>query len=182
MPTADTLEIVTIVVLMLGFITYRQTRWQPVRLSKLLRMPVIFAVAAFATIPTSVQSLPTGWRLGVRDVALIGVELALGVVVGILMGRWTEIATHGGSVVSRVAGRGIAVWIGFIAVRVSLGIFGSTLGAPLGRMMSIAFFMVVTVKVAQAIVIRSRVAQQGLAQNQPPLTPSGQGSRVPAGV
>lgn len=162
----QTFEYVALAVLMLGFITYRQTRWQSVRLSKLLRMPAILLVAALATIQTSARLLGAGWHPGARDLALVGVELGLGLVGGVLMGRWTQIRTQGDDVVSRVVGRGLAVWVGFIVIRVALGVLGSVLGAPLGSMPSTILVVIAVVKLAQALVVRTRVARH-LASSSP---------------
>jgi hypothetical protein len=169
----ETFETVAVAVLVIGFVTYRQTRWVPVKLSKLLRMPVIFAVAGALQIPSSLKQLPRGWHLDALDVAVISGELVLALVVGWLMGRMTEIANVRGVTSSRLGGWGIAVWLIFIAVRIGLGVVASAWSAPLAALPVTVFFVVAAVKLAQLVVVRERLAihhrghGQTVEQNQP---------------
>jgi hypothetical protein len=155
----NTTETIAIALVVLAFITYRQTRWVSVKLGKLLRMPVIFVIAGLLQIPSTSQQLPAGWHLGGLDVLLIAVELVLALMVGWLMGRRTEIASVDGVVSSRLGGAGVAVWLGFVAIRVGLAFAGAALHAPLPNLPVVIFFVVAAIKITQAIVVRERVAR-----------------------
>jgi hypothetical protein len=161
-----TTETIVLALAVLAFITYRQTRWVPVTLGKLLRMPAIFVAAGLLQIPSTARQLPAGWHLGATDVVLIGAELVLALAVGWLMGRLTEIAVVGGSVSSRLGAPGVAVWLGFVAVRIGLAVVGGALHAPLATLPVVIFFVVAAIKVTQAVVVRERLAQHGTQQSR----------------
>lgn len=162
----NTTETIAIALVVLAFITYRQTRWVSVKLGKLLRMPVIFVIAGLLQIPSTSQQLPPGWRLGGLDVVLIAVELVLALIVGWQMGRRTEIASVDGVVSSRLGGAGVAVWLGFVAVRVGLAFAGAALHAPLATLPVVIFFVVAAIKITQAVVVRERVASHQEQRSQ----------------
>lgn len=151
-----------IAVVVIGFITYRQSRWLPVRLGKMLTMPAIFLVAGVLQVPSSLQQLPRGWHLGSLDLVLIAVEVVLALVVGWLLGRVTEVRTIDGVLSSRLGGRGIALWLTFIAVRIGLGFAATSWSAPLAALPATIFFVVTVIKVAQLVVVRKRIANHQL--------------------
>jgi hypothetical protein len=161
-----TSETILIALAVLAFITYRQTRWVPVTISKLLRMPIVFVVAGLLQIPSTARQLPVGWHLGVLDVVLIGAELVLAVAVGWLMGRLTEIAVIGTTVSARLGVAGVAVWLGFVAVRIGLAIAGGALHAPLATLPVVIFFVVAVIKITQAVVVRERLARHRVEQSR----------------
>jgi hypothetical protein len=172
----QTLATLGVAVVLIGFITYRQTRWQPVRLAKLLKMPLIFAVIGLALLSQSAKQLPVGWHFDALDLVLIGVELLLGLSVGWLMGRLTQIQTIEGVVSSRLAGAGVAVWVAFIALRIGLSIAASALSAPLAALPATILLMVAAIKVAQAVVMHGRVGrhqgEEDLTRTEPTNRPT----------
>ncbi|MET0693107.1 MAG: hypothetical protein ABWX96_02155 [Propionibacteriaceae bacterium] len=155
-----------VAVLLIAFITFRQTRWQPVRAAKLLRMPLIFAVIGLLLVSQSARQLPAGWHLDALDAGVIGFELLVAVVVGWWMGRLTQIRTIDGVVSSRLTGPGVGVWLGFIALRIGLGILASALSAPLAALPATILFVVAAIKIVQAVVIRERVARHRAAERE----------------
>jgi hypothetical protein len=159
-----------VAILLIAFITYRQTRWQPVRVAKLLKMPLIFAVIAVVLLTQSVRQLPAGWHLDALDFGVIAFELVLGLGVGWWMGRLTQIRTSDGVLSSRLGGAGVAVWLGFIALRIGLGIAASVMSAPLAALPATVIFVVVAIKIVQAVVIRGRVARHQAQELRPVLS------------
>jgi hypothetical protein len=147
-----------VAVVIIAFVTYRQSRWVPVRLGKMLRMPIIFVVVGVLEVPSSLKQLPAGWHLDTLDVVVIAVELVLALGVGWLMGRLAEIRIIDGILSSRLGRRGIAVWLGFIAVRVGLGFAAVAWSAPLAALPATIFFVVAVIKSTQLVVVRERVA------------------------
>jgi hypothetical protein len=139
-------------------------------MAKLLRMPVIFAVAGAVMISQSAHQLPPGWHLGAMDAVVIGFELVVALAAGWWMGRLTQIRTIDGTVSSRLGRGGVAVWIGFLALRISLDLSASAISAPLAALPATIFFVIAAIKIVQAVIIRERVARHrsaGLAPVQP---------------
>lgn len=149
---------------LLIFISVRQLRWQPVALKRLLTMPVILLGAGVVIAAQTYQSL-SALHPGAVDVMSIVVELALAVVGGLLMGRLTKIETIDGQIKSRLSGPGLAVWFGFIAVRIGLAVLAHMTGAELASSTPLIFVMIAAVKATQAFVIIQRVSRHrvGLA-------------------
>jgi hypothetical protein len=100
----------------------------------------------------------------------IVVELALAVVGGLLMGRLTKIETIDGQIKSRLSGPGLAVWFGFIAVRIGLAVLAHATGAELASSTPLIFLMIAVVKATQAFLITQRVSRHravGTAGHRP---------------
>ena len=148
---------IVLAIAVIAFVTIRQTRWSPVSLGRLFRMPLIFGLVGIV-MAVQAAARPGGLgHLGGRDVAVIAIELAVGVVAGWLMGRQTEIATVDGVTRSRLRPAGLAVWLGFIGVRISLGVLGSVLGLGIVTQPMAIFLVLAVVKGIQALMVRERL-------------------------
>ncbi len=145
-------------VALLIFISLRQLRWQPVDLRRLITMPVILLGAGVVIGAQTYQSL-SALHPGAGDVMSIVVELVLAVVGGLLMGRLTKIETIDGQVRSRLTGPGLAIWCGFIAVRIGMAVLAHATGAELASSTPLIFLMIAVVKATQAFVISQRVSR-----------------------
>ena len=161
-----TLETLGLAAAVIVFITVRQLGWQRVNLSRLLRMPVIFGVLGTISLVSAGRSLPTGWHLHALDVAIIATELAGGVAAGWFMGRLTEIRTVDGVTSSRLTGLGVGVWLGFLALRIELGMFAHIGGAALAELPGTILLVVAGVKVVQALMIRERISAHHAARER----------------
>lgn len=168
----DTIEMIVVAVAVIAFVTIRQTRWSPVSLGRLFRMPLIFGLVG---VVMGVQAVAKGslGHLGGRDFAVIAIELAVGVVAGWLMGRQTEIATVNGVTRSRLRPAGLAVWLGFIGVRIGLGVLGSVLGLEIVTQPMAIFLVLAVVKGIQALMVRERLDRHRSELSQPAYARSG---------
>ncbi len=163
---------------LLIFISIRQLRWQPVALRRLLMMPVIL-LAVGVVVATRTYSDLGALHPGAGDVMSIVVELALAIVGGLLMGRLTKIETIDGRIKSRLTGPGLAIWFGFIAVRIGMDVLASMTGAELAASAPMILLMVAVVKGTQAFVITQRVNRhQAIGTGTGQITRTGVADRV----
>ena len=142
-----TVETVVIGLAIIAFITYRLSQWQSVRPSRLMRMPLILGVVGVISLAGSGEQLLH--TLTVLDIALLGAELTIGVVAGWLIGRLTEIRTFADGTKSKLVPAGIAVWLGFIAVRIGFGVAAAMLGASLAAMPGMTLIVIAVIKGVQ---------------------------------
>jgi hypothetical protein len=161
-----TVETVVIGLAIIAFITYRLSQWQSVRPSRLLRMPLILAVLGVISLAGSSQQL-LHWHPAVLDLAILGAELTIGVVAGWLIGRLTEIRTFADGTKSKLVPVGIAVWLGFIAIRIGFGVAASMLGASLAALPGLTLIVLAVVKGVQGLMVHGRVVRH-LAAERPP--------------
>lgn len=168
-----TLEAVVLGLVIIAFITYRLRQWQTVDLSRMLTMPLVLVVLGVISLAGSQGQLPRGWHLGILDIAILGFELGAGLFVGWVIGRLTEIRTFDGGTRSRLTPAGLAVWLGFVAVRIGLGVAASMLGASLAAMPAMTMFVIALIKVVQALLVRQRVVRHQYAREHRTYLPSG---------
>lgn len=160
MPT-QTILIIVVAIVLLIFISVRQMRWQ--QPGRQLRMPFILAIVGVVEASRTWNNALLS-KLSALDFAMIGVELCLAVLGGWLMGRLSEVATVNGSTQSRLRPAGLAVWFGFILVRVGMAALGGVLGAALASNTAVIMFMVAIVKGTQVLIVRERISRHELAQ------------------
>lgn len=151
---------------LLLFISFRQMRWSSVSVGRMLRMPaILFGVGLFLAAKTftnfgSLHVHPT-------ELLLIGGEAVVALIGGWLMGRLTQIGTVQGLTQSRLRPVGLAVWFGFLAVRIGLDLFAHVLHFELAASTPLILCMVAIVKAGQALVVRERVDQHERQQVAP---------------
>ena len=159
-----TVETVVIGLAIIAFITYRLSQWQSVRPSKLMRMPLILGVVGVISLAGSGEQL---LHTTVLDIALLGAELTIGVFAGWLIGRLTEIRTFADGTKSKLVPAGIAVWLGFVAVRIGFGVAAAMLGASLAAMPGMTLIVIAVIKGVQGLMVHSRVVRHLAAEQLP---------------
>ncbi|WP_286345912.1 hypothetical protein [Frondihabitans sucicola] len=70
---------------LVGFIAYRQLRWTRTDRASVWRMPLILGVIGVINLSSTAKNA----TVGAPDITIIGIELVLAVVIGLLMGRLT---------------------------------------------------------------------------------------------
>jgi hypothetical protein len=160
--SSETILTIVLGLFVLIFISVRQMRWQQADIGKLMKMPLILALAGVVIAATSWTGNLLS-HVGPLDFLVAGVELGAALVGGWLMGRLTEIATIKGVTQSRLRPAGLAVWLGFIALRVGLGVIAGLLGAALASTPAMILFMIAIVKATQGLIVRDRIARHELS-------------------
>ncbi|WP_152361767.1 hypothetical protein [Microlunatus speluncae] len=153
---------------LLIFVSVRQLSWQPVKARRLLMTPLVLVGAA---VVVGIQTYPAmgAPQVGIADVLTIAAELGLAVVGGLLMGRLTRIDIVAGEIKSRLTGPGLAIWFGFIAVRITMAVLSHQAGGQLASSTPLIFVLIAIVKGIQAFVITRRVDRLASAPARVPV-------------
>ena len=157
--STSTIETIIVALAAIVFVTYRQTRWQTVGLSRLLQMPVILGVAGLVTIRGTIQHLPHGWQPTTTDIVVLLGELVAGLVAGVLIGRLAILRTENGVLRTRLGGAGLAVWLGFLGLRIGLEMVAALVGASFAAQPGVTLLVVAVIKLVQALVVWERASR-----------------------
>lgn len=171
--SVQTFEMIGIAVLVIAVVTIRQCRWQPVNMSRLIRMPLVFGVIGVVELITGLSHVGSGLHVRGLDVAIIGGELTLGLLAGWLMGRLTRIRRIEGVLKFRLAGPGIGVWLGFIVVRIGLAGLAHVLNAELAEQSGTVLIVVAVIKTIQALMVRDRIERHATEERRREQIPVG---------
>lgn len=159
--STQTLLTIVLGIGVLLFISVRQMSWQ--KPGRQLKMPLVLAVVGvIEAASTWNQALLS--KLSMVDFVLVGVEVVLALLGGWLMGRMTQIATINGVTQTRLRPAGLAVWLGFIALRIGMAIIGGMLGAALASNAAVILFVVAIVKGTQMLIVWDRANRHELAE------------------
>lgn len=140
-------------VAVLGWIVYRQTRWQVLDPARIWRMPVILAVIGLV----SLRSAPADARSldGVAVALLVGTGL-LSLGVGALMGQLSQLRVAEGRWEARTGWAGSLLWLVLIVVRVGVDAGASALGAKIVTSTGVILLMVALNRVGRTLVLVRR--------------------------
>lgn len=129
----DTLANIVLIVLLVGWLGYRQTTWRPVAPSRLWRTPLILAVLGIVNLARGDVGI------GGLDVAVLVIEVVLALGVGAWMGALAHFrpldrpvtSRRGESVVveSRTGWWGLALWAALLLVRIGIDVAATAIGA-----------------------------------------------------
>jgi peptidoglycan/LPS O-acetylase OafA/YrhL len=159
MSPAQLSEIV-LVVAVLGWIVYRQTRWQVLDPARIWRMPIILAVVGLI----SLRSTPAdgGTLDGVVVALLVGTGL-LSIGVGALMGLMSQLRVADGRWQARTGWAGSLLWLVLIAVRIGVDVGASALGAKIVASTGVILLMVALNRIGRNLVLVRRADLGGPA-------------------
>lgn len=161
----------------LGWVIYRQLTWQIVRLSRLWRLPVILGVVGIIMLAQT-RSLTVIRPL---DLAILGGELVIALIVGAGMGRMATFRTRAqrpgdvdhrngerhdpaGTVIEcRTGGWGAALWVILIVIRVGIELLVTQYdrSALLESLGTIVLVLALN-RGARAFVVANRMERRGL--------------------
>lgn len=143
---------------LLIFISVRQMRWQSADRASKLRLPMILVLVGLI-MAAQTFGTPGALRVSIGDLGLVAVEAGIAVAGGWLMGRLTQISTIDGGTRSRLSTVGLAVWLGFLAIRIGAEVLAHLDHLTLAASTPLILFMIAIVKGTQALTVRARVQQ-----------------------
>lgn len=143
---------------LIAFVSYRQTQFSPVNPAKAAKLPVALLISAVVMAASQGAAL-TSLRPGAADLLLLAAEALVAVAAGWGMGRLAQIAPVDGVLSSRLRPAGLAVWFGFILIRVAGGVIADVDHLALAASLPLVFVMLAIVKGTQAAVVSGRVAR-----------------------
>ncbi len=151
-----TLDTIVVIALIVAVVLIRSITWREVKLSKLTRMPIVLGLVGVVLLAQVIASLGSTWRPSSVDLGVLGGELVLAVVAGWAMGRLSEFRTLDGVVASRLRLSGVAVFLGFVAVRVGVAAFAGSIGGTPALLSSSVLLVIAVIKLTQGLVVTER--------------------------
>ncbi len=156
------LENAVLIVLIIGWIGYRQTTWRPVLVGRMFRTALILGIVGVVLLVQTARTL-TG-----LDVAVLIVEVVISLGVGAWMGaiarfRPLDPPTPVGSsgqlarFESRTGWWGMALWLFVLAVRVVIDIVATGMGAHAVTTSGVIVLLIAANRVARTAVIGARL-------------------------
>ena len=154
---------ILLVVLLIGWLGYRQSTWRPVVPSRLWRTPIVLAAVG-------VFSLARGATFGPMDLAVLVIELVLSLGVGAWMGALAHFRVQeqpadgaGARVESRTGWWGMALWILLVAARVGIDVVAASMGAAAATGAGVILLVFAANRAARGAVVSARLARLSTA-------------------
>ncbi|MEC3953370.1 hypothetical protein VMT65_10040 [Nocardia sp. CDC153] len=144
-----------VAVLVIGWIMYRQTRWQVLDPTRLWRGPIILGVVGFL----QMKSVLAGGTPSVTAVALLALSAALGLGFGLVMGLLSQVRTGAEGLEARTGWIGSALWIVLLAVRIGVDVVARMAGAEAVTSIGAILLVVALNRVGRALVLARRAEQ-----------------------
>lgn len=154
-----------LIVLVIGWIGYRQTTWRPVAIGRMYRLALILAIVGAGLL---VQQ--SGGLTGL-DVAVLLVEVVISLGVGAWMGAIARfrpldppVPVGSSDQVARFASRtgwwGLALWLVVIAVRVGIDVLATGLGAHAATSTGVILLLIAANRAARTAVFAVRLERR----------------------
>ncbi|MCU1414512.1 MAG: hypothetical protein JWN80_1852 [Microbacteriaceae bacterium] len=158
----QTIANAAIILLLVGFIAFRQLQWRPVIVARMWRFPIIMGVIGLFLISTQTK----GQTLTAFDIGVILIELVIAVGVGALMGRIAQFkkldtgnAPQAAEFASRTGWVGMVLWIVMIGIRVGIDIWATQAGSKLAASTGIILIVLAVNRLSRTAVFAARVAK-----------------------
>jgi hypothetical protein len=166
----QTLANAIIILLLVGWIAYRQLQWRPVIVARMWRLPIVMGVIGLFLISTQTK----GETLSAFDIGVIVIELVIAVAVGAIMGRIAQFrkldtgnAPHAAEFASRTGWVGMVLWIVMIGVRIGIDIWATRSGSRLAASTGIILIVLAVNRLSRTAVFAARVAKLDAATFAP---------------
>ncbi|KAA0021196.1 hypothetical protein [Antrihabitans cavernicola] len=145
---------IVIAVLVLGYIMWRQTQWRVVDHGKMWRLPIILGIIGVVAIGQSDTAAAGFTPLAI---AVLVVEGALAVIVGVWMGGLSQFARNEhGDLVARTGAAGSMLWLLLIAVRIALDVAAVNMGAKVVASGGVILLMLALNRLGRTAVLARR--------------------------
>jgi hypothetical protein len=161
--TSSTLTDIVIGLAVIAYLSSRQLRWRPVDLGRMLKLPLILAVAGIASMAHQTTTVHP------VDAVILGLSALLAVVSGTMMGRLARFRRSPADprvLESRTGWAGVAVLFGLIVIRIGLDAAGHHFGSDLAVSTGTILLILAVNRVTSALVVsaRQRGGQLAVAQ------------------
>ncbi|CAM5376431.1 hypothetical protein [Leifsonia shinshuensis] len=161
----QTLTNAILIVVLIGWVGYRQMVWRPVSIAQMWRFPAIMSLVGVVLIVQQVK--PSS--LTPLDLAVVAGELVLSLAVGAWMGaiahfrplespvRLGRDNRYTASYESRTGVLGIVLWVLVIGVRVGVDVLASMAGSHLATATGVIFLVFAANRAARTAVFAARL-------------------------
>lgn len=163
--SVQTLGNAVLIVLVIGWIGYRQMTWRPVSIAKMWRFPAIAAVVGVVLLVQQVK--PSS--LTPLDLVVVVAELVISLAVGAWMGAIAHFrplaapvqlgkdARYVAVYESRTGVLGLVLWVVVLAVRVLMDVVAGMAGSHLAEATGIILLVLAANRVARTAVFAARL-------------------------
>lgn len=147
-----------IIVLVVGWIMLRQTRWQDLNPMRMWRGPIILGVVGFVQLKSAIPAA----GISAVVVALLAVSAVLSIAVGLAMGALSQVRRTGAGWQARTGWLGSALWLVLLAVRIGVDIGAKQLGADVVASVGAILIMLALNRAGRGVVLARRAAHPHL--------------------
>ncbi|WP_345761956.1 hypothetical protein [Diaminobutyricibacter sp. McL0608] len=160
--TLQTIGNALLIVVIIGWIGFRQLTWRPVSISSMWRLPAIMAVVGVVLLVQTTDAT----HLTALDIAVLLVEIAISLGIGAWMGSiavFRPLASpitdpqRPASVESRTGWWGLALWVLVIVIRVGIDVLAAQAGSHLAASTGILVLLVAANRAARTAVFAYRL-------------------------
>ncbi|MTE15088.1 hypothetical protein [Nocardia aurantiaca] len=141
--------------LVIGWIMYRQTRWQELDANRLWRGPIILGLIGFV----QMKSVVAGSGIGVMAVALLALSALLGIGIGVVMGLLSQVRAGASGLEARTGWAGTLLWVALLAVRIGVDVVAHLSGAVAVTSVGAILLVVALNRAGRALVLARRAEQ-----------------------
>ena len=154
-----------LIVVLIGWIGFRQMTWRPVSIARMWRVPAIMALVAIVMLADTVKPA----ALTPLDLSVLVVELVISLGIGAWMGAIAhfrrlpqpvstgrdnrDLATYE----SRTGGWGLVLWVVVIVVRIGIDVAAGMAGSHLAASTGVILLMLAANRAARTVVFASRL-------------------------
>lgn len=149
-----------VIILLIGYIGYRQMQWRGFEPGRIWRGPIILAVVGLGYLAYSTTAI------GTLDIAVLVLELAISVGIGALMGAIAtfrpltpedRVRDPRAQWASRTGGVGIILWATMIAVRIGIDVLAGMAGSHLAASTGVILLVFAANRAGRAITMGARL-------------------------
>jgi hypothetical protein len=177
--TLQTIGNALLIVVLIGWIGFRQLSWRPVSIARMWRVPAIMAVVGVVLLVQTTDAT----QLTALDIAVLLVEIAISLGIGAWMGsiavfrplsrphddplasttrsarasRDRDAILQGSTVESRTGWWGLALWVLVIVIRIGIDVLAAQAGSHLAASTGIIVLLVAANRAARTAVFAYRL-------------------------
>ncbi len=176
--TLQTIGNVLLIIVLIGWIGFRQLTWRPVSIARMWRVPAIMAIVGVVLLMQTTDAA----HLTALDLAVLVVEIAISLGIGAWMGalavfrpvsaqevplasaarsalasRDRDAILQSSSVESRTGWWGLALWVLVIVIRVGIDLLAAQAGSHLAASTGIIVLLVAANRAARTAVFAYRL-------------------------
>ncbi|NEN04512.1 hypothetical protein G3T36_01375 [Diaminobutyricibacter tongyongensis] len=163
--TLQTIGNALLIVVLIGWIGFRQLTWRPVSIARMWRVPAIMAIVGVVLLVQATDAT----HLTALDFAVLLVEIAVSLGIGAWMGAIAvfrplsgpredpDAILHSSSVESRTGWWGLALWVLVIVIRIGIDVIAARAGSHLATSTGIIVLLVAANRAARTAVFAYRL-------------------------
>ncbi|WP_330179938.1 hypothetical protein OHB26_26385 [Nocardia sp. NBC_01503] len=144
-----------IIVLVAGWIVYRQTRWQDLDPTRIWRGPIILGIIGFVRLRDAIPAA----GIGAAAACLLALSAVLSIAVGLAMGALSQVRRAESGWQARTGLLGSLLWLVLLAVRIGIDLGAEQAGADMVVSLGAILLMLALNRAGRGVVLARRAGQ-----------------------